>query len=143
MCVDHHAHFHTHTHTHYAISRAPAGYDRVARHVLGFHGSLLNNLFPHAQEPLAPMWAPGAWAARPLFAASGLRRVVMQHQHDLEGLAMARDPSYLCFSLATGTHLSGDLGTPEALANLRWTATSKKVTCGGGVCEGGASIFVA
>lgn len=98
------------------------GYDRMARAVMGFHGTVLLDL-PIAGGAAKPQWAPGAWTALPLFAASGLRAVVMQHQHNLANLAMACDMSRLCASLALGTHLSLDIGNAKSLANVSWIAT--------------------
>jgi hypothetical protein len=95
------------------------GFDRLARSVVGFHGSLLQYLDGGAEAPWGAM--NDAWRPSPLFAASGLRASVMSFQHNLDSAAMAADVPRLCFSLAHGFHLSLDVGNAAALADVAWT----------------------
>jgi hypothetical protein len=94
------------------------GFDRLARSVIGFHGSVLQ------YEAAAPWGAENTdWRPEPLFAASGLRAIVSPYQHNLAGEIMARTVSLACWSLSMGFHLSLDLSSSAARQNASWTQT--------------------
>ena len=97
------------------------GFDRLARSLLAFHGSALQYLDNGGNAPWGPI--DSAWTPSPLFAASGLRALVLNYQHNLDPSAMASDVPHLCWSLAMGFHLSLDVGNAAALADVAWTRT--------------------
>ena len=97
------------------------GFDRLARSLAGFHGSALQYIGGGGSAPFGPVDV--TWRPEPLFAASGLRALVLNYQHNLDGSAMAADVPRLCWSLAMGFHLSLDVGNAAALANVAWTRT--------------------
>ena len=79
------------------------GWDRLARDMLGFHGSLLT--WARDYDYANAFWGAGNWEPYPL-ALWLFHDKVLLYQHDLSPHTMSEDPGVLAWNLAFGTLLS-------------------------------------
>jgi hypothetical protein len=82
------------------------GFDRLGRWATAFHGTVLVNI-----DATPAWWGTGNWALLPA-AAALLKPLTLLFQHNLDQSHFAFNISNTCWSIATGYHLSFNIGLP-------------------------------
>jgi hypothetical protein len=101
-----------HAGTHPNLLMTEMGFDRLAKSMVGFHGSVL---LSERLGYTASWWGNNTWHPYPM-SAMILRDKVLNYQHDLATETMTKDKKTLTWNLAYGLMLSYDIVT-GGLAN--------------------------